>query len=130
VAAGVAGYVVAKNSDAAGPKPRTAAANGYGGGAAGGTRLAGLDEVPPGGGKILDGAGVVLTRDAAGTVRGFSAVCTHQGCTVDSVQDGTINCPCHGSRFDTRTGAPVAGPASRPLPPVTVAVRNGAVFTA
>jgi Rieske Fe-S protein len=129
VAAGVAGYVVAKNSDAAGPKPATAAANYAGGGTAGGTRLAGVDEVPPGGGVILDGAGVVLTRDAGGTVRGFSAVCTHQGCTVSSVQNGTINCPCHGSRFDVRTGAPVAGPASRPLPAVPVAVRDGAVFT-
>ncbi|MCK9931074.1 Rieske (2Fe-2S) protein [Frankia sp. Mgl5] len=131
VVAGVAGYVVASGSDAAEPKPATAAANGGGGaGAGGGQRLAGLAEVPAGGGLVLDDIGVVLTRSAADEVLAFSAVCTHQGCTVGSVAGGTINCPCHGSKFDAATGAPVAGPAKTPLAPVAVVVQDDTVFTA
>jgi Rieske Fe-S protein len=130
VASGIAGFFVAKNSAAADPKPVTAAANAAGGAAGGGQRLAGADEVPPDGGLILKDAEVVLTRNATGDVVGFSAICTHQGCTVESVENGTINCPCHGSRFDAHTGVPVRGPASSPLPPIEVVVRDGAVFTA
>ncbi|WP_462183761.1 Rieske (2Fe-2S) protein, partial [Frankia sp. AgKG'84/4] len=95
-------------------------------------RLALLDQVHDAaeGGLILDSEGVVLTRNAAGEVQGFSKICTHQGCSVNQVSGDRILCPCHGSAFDTRTGAPVAGPAKAPLPPVAVAVRGGEVFPA
>jgi Rieske Fe-S protein len=108
-------------------------ASGYGtsGGAAdGNTPLANLDEVPAGGGLILQNSDLVLTKDKTGAVHAFSATCTHQGCTVSEVSGGTINCPCHGSRFDVATGAPVAGPASTPLPPAKVSIRGGSVFPA
>lgn len=136
VAGGAAGYAVAHSSDAAKPDDTaagsTAAGGGGGGGGAGGAAapLAKVDDVPADGGVILAGAGVVLTRDATGTVQGFSTVCTHQGCKVSSVANGRISCPCHGSAFDTRTGEPVAGPAKTPLPPVPVTVRGGDVFPA
>jgi Rieske Fe-S protein len=76
---------------------------------------------------ILEDQKVVVTRDSEGAVHGFSAVCTHQGCIVARVADGTINCPCHGSKFDLSTGQPVAGPARRPLPSVAVKVVGNAV---
>lgn len=137
VVAGVAGYV-AYGLRPPGDSPR---ASGYpGGGAAaesggsagpGGTGgrgvLAPLADVPVGGGVVVSSAAVVLTRDAAGHVHGFSAVCTHQGCLVSSVQDGRIGCGCHGSEFDATTGAVVQGPATAPLPPVAVAVEGDAV---
>jgi Rieske Fe-S protein len=90
--------------------------------------LAPVDSVPIGGGRII--GGVVLTRDAQGDVRGYSATCTHQGCKVDDVKNGRITCPCHGSAFDASTGAVVQGPATRPLPPVPVVVRDGNVHSA
>jgi Rieske Fe-S protein len=130
-AAAVAGYAAARHSAAAGPKHRTAAANGYGiGTGAGGRQLAALGDVPPGGGLVVAADRVVLTRDGAGTVRGFSSTCTHQGCPVSGVEDGAIVCPCHGSRFDVRTGAPIQGPATRGLTAVNVVVRADSVFTA
>jgi Rieske Fe-S protein len=79
---------------------------------------------------VLQQADVVLTRGADDVIRGFSAACTHQGCVVASVSAGTINCPCHGSRFDAATGAVVGGPAPRPLPAVSVAISGDQVVTA
>ena len=128
VVGGIAGFVVARQSDAAGAKSPAAAANGYGPASApGGGVLTTVAAVPAGGGVVLRDAGVVVTKDTAGAVHAFSATCTHQGCTVSSVSGGTINCPCHGSRFDATTGAVVQGPASRPLPVVAVTVQGAQI---
>lgn len=125
VAGGVGGFLVARRSDAAGAKAATAAANGYGPAAKpAATVLTAVSAVPAGGGVVLGKDGVVVTKDAAGAVHAFSATCTHQGCTVSSVSGGTINCPCHGSRFNADTGAVVQGPATRPLPTVAVTVQG------
>ena len=60
----------------------------------------------------------------------YSAICTHQGCTVD-YKDGNLACPCHGSVFDPANGAAVvAGPAPRPLPEIPVKVEGGVVVKA
>src|SRR6266576_4871847 len=118
---GIAGFAVARNS---------AAANGYGRApSTGGRLLARVDQVPPSGGLILDDPAVVLTRGSGDDVHGFSAVCTHQGCTVGSVANGVITCPCHGSHFNAQTGTVISGPAPSPLPPIAVVVRDGAVYT-
>jgi Rieske Fe-S protein len=128
--AGVAGYFVARNSGTAHAKGVATAANGYGPASSRGRFLARLDQVPSGGGLVISQDSIVLTRGVGPTVHGFSAICTHQGCTVSTVAHGTIDCPCHGSRFNAMTGAVVQGPATRPLPTVAVAVRQGGVYTA
>jgi Rieske Fe-S protein len=87
-----------------------------------------VSDVPRGGGIVIGSKKVVVTRDATGNVNAFSAVCTHQGCLVNKVSGGTIDCPCHGSKFNARTGAVVAGPAPTQLPAVPVTVKNGNVY--
>jgi len=81
-----------------------------------GTPLVAVADVPVGGGVILADHQMVVTQPTAGEFKGFSFVCTHQGCPVTQVQDGLILCPCHGSRFSIATGAPQPGsPATKPL---------------
>jgi Rieske Fe-S protein len=92
--------------------------------------LAQVADIPAGGGVILKDQKVVLTKDQSGKVCAFSAICTHQGCAVTAVEEGTINCPCHGSKFDATSGEPVAGPARKPLPAVAFKQRDGAIFPA
>ncbi|MEB8343269.1 Rieske (2Fe-2S) protein [Streptomyces endophyticus] len=71
--------------------------------------------IPVGGGKVFPDEKVVVTQPAKGDFKAFSAVCTHQGCTVKDVSGGTINCPCHGSKFKVADASVAGGPAPRPL---------------
>lgn len=80
------------------------------------------EDIPVGGGVILEEEAVVVTRPAEREIRAFSAVCTHQGCLVAEVVDSEIRCLCHGSRFSIEDGSVIGGPARGPLPPVEVAV--------
>ncbi|MFJ9630232.1 Rieske (2Fe-2S) protein [Streptomyces sp. NPDC101175] len=90
--------------------------------ASGGQELVKTSDIPVGGGKILKDQKVVVTQPKKGEFKAFSAICTHQGCTVNAVANGTIDCPCHGSKFDIADGSVAGGPAPKPLPaePITV----------
>jgi len=92
-----------------------------------GTVLGAASEIPVGGGKIYTAAKVVVTQPSRGQYRGFSAVCTHVGCIMSEVANGTIDCPCHGGQFKITTGAVVAGPPPSPLPKEQIKVVNGMV---
>jgi Rieske Fe-S protein len=93
---------------------------------AGGTSVSG-GTVPVGGGVVLADRGVVVTQPVAGTFAAFDTTCPHQGCSVDTVADGTINCPCHGSRFHVADGSVAQGPAARGLTSRSVQVADGRV---
>ncbi len=79
--------------------------------AAGGTALGPASDVPVGGGTIFADEKVVVTQPTEGDFKAFTAVCTHQGCLVGQVADGTIQCPCHGSQFSIDDGSNVQGPS-------------------
>lgn len=88
-----------------------------------------LDEVPVGGvaAVTIDRRPAFIARPTADTVRAFSGVCTHQGCTVVAAGD-ILLCPCHRSRFALLTGEVLRGPAEKPLPPIDVAIDGGSVI--
>ena len=92
--------------------------------------LASTADIPVGGGKILADKKIVITQPKAGTFDAFTAVCTHQGCIVGSVAGGTINCPCHGSRFSIADGSVVNGPAASPLAHVSIKVQGTSIVQA
>ena len=100
------------------------------GAAAGPAALASTSDIPVGGGKILTDKKIVITQPQSGAFHAFSAVCTHAGCTVGSVTGGTINCPCHGSRFNITNGSVVNGPAASPLPAVNIKVQGSSIVQA
>ncbi|GAB2966976.1 Rieske (2Fe-2S) protein [Amycolatopsis acidiphila] len=77
----------------------------------------------------VNGQAAILARPTESSAACFSAICTHQGCTVNP--DGNqLKCPCHGSVFDALTGAVVKGPAESPLPSIAVKVDGSSVVTA
>ena len=129
----------ANNGGVNGPPPSqppasggTPAAGGASTGAAAGGAavLASTASVPVGGGKILTAQQIVITQPAAGSYKAFTAVCTHQGCIVSTVADGTIDCPCHGSKFSVKDGSVVNGPAPSPLAPVAIKVQGTSIVRA
>jgi len=71
---------------------------------------------------------ILVTQPKAGDYRGFSATCTHSGCIVSGVQDGEIACGCHGARFDTETGAVLAGPARTALGRISIELRGSDLY--
>ena len=101
-----------------------------GGGNGGSDVLVTTDKVPQGGGVILSDDEVVVTQPSAGQFACFSSICTHMGCEVGDVSDGTISCPCHGSQYSIDDGSVVTGPATEPLPPVDITVDGDSVVRA
>lgn len=93
-------------------------------GAAGAPRTT---EIPVGGGKVFPKESLVVTQPTEGDFRGFSATCTHSGCTVGAVVDGLIHCCCHNSQFRIADGSVKGGPALLPLPPEPIEVKNGRI---
>jgi Rieske Fe-S protein len=87
--------------------------------------IAKTSDVPVGSGVIVDE--IVVTQPTAGVFKGFSAICTHAGCTVNKVADGTIDCPCHGSKFNL-DGTVANGPAQKPLEAKTVTVQGDEII--
>jgi cytochrome b6-f complex iron-sulfur subunit len=103
-----------------------------GGAKAGGAAIASESEVAPGSALTFKDSGnpAVLVHLKSGDFVAYSAVCTHQGCTV-AYKGGKLACPCHGSVFDPAKGAKVvAGPAPSPLPEIPVKVEGGEVVKA
>lgn len=96
-------------------------------GGADGAVLGKTSQVPEGGGMVFPEQKVVVTQPAKGDFKAFSATCTHQGCQVKEVTGGTINCPCHGSKFAIADGSVKHGPATQPLPGAKITVAGDSI---
>ncbi|GAA3105668.1 Rieske (2Fe-2S) protein [Streptomyces echinatus] len=95
-----------------------------------GKRLARTSDIPEGGGKVFKEEKIVVTQPKKGDFKAFSAICTHQGCTVNRVADGTIDCPCHGSKYRIADGSVAHGPATRPLGKESITVSGNSIHLA
>lgn len=71
----------------------------------------------------------VLVRLAENEFVAYSQRCTHLSCPViPQPEIGKIRCPCHDGLYDLRTGDVIAGPPERPLPRITLQIRDGRIF--
>jgi len=108
----------------------SAAGTGSSAGANGPGFLAKTTDIPVGGGLILTDKKIVITQPQAGTFHAFTAICTHLGCIVNTVSGGTINCPCHGSKYSIVNGSVVNGPAPLPLAAVSITIQGTSIVQA
>ncbi|HXX88024.1 MAG TPA: non-heme iron oxygenase ferredoxin subunit [Candidatus Acidoferrum sp.] len=72
----------------------------------------------------------ILVANISGKYYAIGNVCTHMGC---SLSDGklfgeNVECPCHGSNYNVKTGNLVKGPAKKPEPAYQVKVEGGQVL--
>jgi thiosulfate dehydrogenase [quinone] large subunit len=120
---------VAEKTLARPPTPRHAARRRHV--PAGAVRLAASKQLPAGSGALYadptDGQADIVVRQPSGALTACSAICTHAGCRVEYT-NGVLYCPCHGSVFDSRTGAVRQGPATQPLAVKRVVERNGSIY--
>ncbi len=89
--------------------------------------LAKTSDIPVGSGKMEQG--VVVTQPTAGVFKAFVPKCTHAGCQLSDMITTTIDCPCHGSKFEL-DGSVAHGPAIQPLAPVAITVRGTSIVIA
>jgi nitrite reductase/ring-hydroxylating ferredoxin subunit len=71
----------------------------------------------------------IAIANVDGTFYAFDDTCTHLQCSLaeGDLEETVVTCPCHGSRFDVRTGALLRGPAQEPVRSYQLRVENGAV---
>jgi 3-phenylpropionate/trans-cinnamate dioxygenase ferredoxin subunit len=67
---------------------------------------------------LVDGVAIAVTRSSDGEVHAIRDVCSHADVPLSEgeVDDHTLECWLHGSRFDLRTGKPTGLPATQPVP--------------
>jgi Rieske Fe-S protein len=71
--------------------------------------------------------GILINLPGQGLVA-YSDVCTHLSCAVLYQGDGKLHCPCHEGLFDARTGDVLAGPPTRPLSLIQLAIQDGTIY--
>jgi nitrite reductase/ring-hydroxylating ferredoxin subunit len=94
-------------------------------------KLFSAEDLKPNQMKAADAAGKsVLVVNLAGTFYALGNKCTHMNCSLSNgrLKGENIQCPCHGSIFNVKTGEVVGGPASKPEPKYDVKVENGQVM--
>jgi Rieske Fe-S protein len=96
-------------------------------------KIASLSDVPVGG--VLTFAypepqdSCLLVRTGEDRFLAYSQKCTHLSCAVvPNLPESCLHCPCHNGTFDLATGAPTAGPPRRPLPRITLEIRDGGLY--
>lgn len=95
-------------------------------------KVANVNEVPEGGLKKVDvnGESVALFK-VGGQIYATSNVCTHAGCELDEnhmMHGDVVECTCHGSQFNVKTGAVVLPPATESLKTYQVSLEGDEVF--
>jgi 3-phenylpropionate/trans-cinnamate dioxygenase ferredoxin subunit len=79
---------------------------------------------------VVQGAPIALVLDAEGVVHALGDTCTHGDISLAEgfVEDDTLECWAHGSKFELTTGKPLTLPAYEPVPVYAVELRDGDIY--
>jgi Rieske Fe-S protein len=96
-------------------------------------RIAHVDQIPVGSAMAFTYPGkhnpCLLLRTGEQHFLAYSNQCSHLLCpVVPQFDKGLLKCPCHSGYFDLESGRPVAGPPRRPLPRITLEIRDGYLY--
>jgi 3-phenylpropionate/trans-cinnamate dioxygenase ferredoxin component len=79
---------------------------------------------------VIDDLPIALVRDSSGAIHAIGDTCTHGDISLSEgfVEDATLECWAHGSKFSLETGKPLSLPAYEPVPVYPVTIVDGDVF--
>lgn len=79
--------------------------------------------------KEIGGKAIVFTK-VGGVCLAFDQACTHAQCRLEEgfLEGLVVECPCHGGRFNIRTGEVLSQPPVKPLPVYQTKVEEGWVW--
>ncbi|MDP2632114.1 MAG: non-heme iron oxygenase ferredoxin subunit [Candidatus Curtissbacteria bacterium] len=95
-------------------------------------KVAKVSEVPEGElKKVMVGKEPDALFYVGGQIYATTKICTHAQCDLDQnhlMHGEEVECTCHGSQFNVKTGKNTAPPASEPLKTFDVSVEGDEVF--
>jgi 3-phenylpropionate/trans-cinnamate dioxygenase ferredoxin subunit len=79
---------------------------------------------------VVDGIPIAVVKDSSGEVHAIGDTCTHGDISLSEgfVEDETLECWAHGSKFDLRSGKPLSLPAYEPVPVFGVSIVDDDVY--
>jgi 3-phenylpropionate/trans-cinnamate dioxygenase ferredoxin component len=79
---------------------------------------------------VVDGVPIAVVMDSAGAVHALGDTCTHGDISLSEgfVEDDTLECWAHGSKFELTSGKPLTLPAYEPVPVFAVEIIDGDVY--
>jgi 3-phenylpropionate/trans-cinnamate dioxygenase ferredoxin subunit len=79
---------------------------------------------------VIDGVAIALVMDSAGECHAIGDTCTHGDISLAEgfVEDGTLECWAHGSRFSLESGKPLTLPAYEPVPVYELSIVDGDIY--
>ena len=79
---------------------------------------------------IVEDTPIAVVMDSAGTVHAIGDTCTHGDISLSEgfVEDDTLECWAHGSKFELTTGKPLTLPAYEPVPVFAVEIIDGDIY--
>jgi 3-phenylpropionate/trans-cinnamate dioxygenase ferredoxin subunit len=94
--------------------------------------VASLDALAPGAAikVVVDGEPIALVRESTGAVHALGDRCSHGDISLSEgfVEDDSIECWAHGSKFGLTDGAPRNFPAFEPVPVYTVEIDGDDIY--
>jgi len=82
-------------------------------------KLASTTELKPNTMKVVNAKGTpILLVNLDGTLYAIGNTCTHMGCPLSrgTLKGDTVQCACHGSVFNVKSGEVIRGLAKKPEP--------------